>query len=434
MHPASRSRSPASGRGRRLLVLFAAISLGASLADVCYYERGPQPSLFTASNLVGPTTQSLLAGAGLTACTELMGTPGNPICFHAARMPMASLVMALGIKLLGDHALRVNLMKTLLLLAPLEFAVYLVWLRLPRTGPRQLAAMLLLLAPFGITVFLSDVRLMQVEEGYTYSLLALAVSLLFFAMGPPRKLRFAVLFGATVAALYLSKSSMLPAVAVLVAAYVLVERAWIARALVLAMAIAAPAGWAFYQHHASGRYSVGTSLDGLNLHKGNHPDFLRQYPPPPGESLDEYDDDLNFGLHFADEWTFDDYHRRAAFGYAETDPQDTLAAGVRKFDVFFVSLRKVGSSARTSPIETAGLLTFRLMLWTALATATWSTVSRSSDRLRRIAGATFLVLVAACALPYIAGFAYTRHASILIYPSVLMCCRMLVDERAGPCV
>jgi hypothetical protein len=30
-----------------------------------------------------------------------MGTPGNPVCFHAGRMPMASLVMALGIRLLA---------------------------------------------------------------------------------------------------------------------------------------------------------------------------------------------------------------------------------------------------------------------------------------------------------------------------------------------
>ena len=431
MHSALRGQSPASGHRPALLVLFLGISLSISLAAVCYYNHSdPQFSLYEASNLVGPTTQSLLAGRGLTACTEAMGMPGNPICFHAGRMPMASLLMALGIKLLGDNPLRVNLMKTLLLLAPLEFAVYLVWLHLPPRGMRPLGAMLLLLAPFGMTVFLADVRLMQVEEGYTYSLLALAVAMLFFAVGRgfPGKLRFAVLFGATVDGVYLAKSSMLLAAAVLVAGYLLLERRCAARALVLAMAIAAPVGWALYQHHASGRYSVGTSLDGLNLHKGNNPDFLRHYPPPPGESLDQYDSDLNYGLHFTDEWSFDDYHRRAAVGYAENDPQDTLTGDLRKLTVLFVSLRKVGSSARTGAIETAGLLVFRLLLWTALAGAAWWTVKRAGNRVHRITGATFLALVAACTLPYVAGFAYTRHVSILIYPAALMCCRMLLEE------
>ena len=70
--------------------------------------------LFSMTNLVGPTTRSLLAGEGLTACTEDMGTGGNPICFHAARMPMSALVVALGMRLFGDHYLRVACFKTLL--------------------------------------------------------------------------------------------------------------------------------------------------------------------------------------------------------------------------------------------------------------------------------------------------------------------------------
>jgi hypothetical protein len=90
--------------------------------------------LFSMTNLVGPTTRSLLAGEGLTACTEDMGTRGNPICFHAARMPMSALVVALGMRLFGDHYLRVACFKTLLFLMPVGLSVYLVWRSLPRAG------------------------------------------------------------------------------------------------------------------------------------------------------------------------------------------------------------------------------------------------------------------------------------------------------------
>jgi hypothetical protein len=46
----------------------------------------------------------------------------------------------------------------------------------------------------------------------------------------------------------------------------------------------------------------------------------------------------------------------------------------------------------------------------------------------RLVAGIFLALVVACALPYVAGFAYTRHISILIYHAALMCCWMLVED------
>ena len=129
--------------------------------------------------MVGATAKSLLEGGGLTACTEDMGTPGNPICFHSARMPINALVVALGIRMLGDRYLPVALFKTVLLLLPLELAIYLVWRRLlwqhlPHSRWRT-AVVLLLLAPFAIPAFLANVANILVEEGYAYSFLAAAV-------------------------------------------------------------------------------------------------------------------------------------------------------------------------------------------------------------------------------------------------------------------
>src|SRR5713226_7307097 len=106
MRPPSQTASHRSGQRLVLLLLIVGISLTISLATVWIAMHRSTNSLFAMTNLVGPTTQSLLAGGGLSVCTDAMGTPGNPICFHAGRMPMASLVVALGIRLLGDHALR----------------------------------------------------------------------------------------------------------------------------------------------------------------------------------------------------------------------------------------------------------------------------------------------------------------------------------------
>jgi hypothetical protein len=435
--------APAGSSRLLLLLVLLAGSLALSLCATALFSQGEaHVSLYKLSNLVGPTTESFLHGGGLTTCTVDMGTPGNPICFHAGRMPLASMVVALGIRLLGNHFLAVSLFKTVLLLLPIEIAIYLVWLRLPVSRARQSLAVLLLVLPFGMTAFLADVVNLQVEEGYSYSFLALAVALLFFAVGrsgtPP--LGQGLLFALAVDGVYLAKSSMAPAAAVLLLGYLMLERHRTSRWLVFLLVLAAPIGWALHQHHVSGRYSAGTSIDGINLHKANNPEFLAHYPPPPNDSLDRYDADLNRGMHFTDEWSFNDFHTHAALAYLLTHPLATLRGDERKLDMIFFSLRKSGSSERHGlmlRLETVGFALFRLILWAALLGSLYALV-RPADA-SATAGASrsregpsiktcsmlFLALVAASALPYVVGFAFTRHASILIYPSVLMCCRML---------
>jgi hypothetical protein len=437
MGSASQTKSSPAGE-RLILLLLVGISLTISVAAVWTAMGSYSNSLLAMSNLVGPTTQSLLAGGGLSVCTEDMGTPGNPVCFHAGRMPMASLVTALGIRLLGDHAFQVDILKTLLLLLPLELAIYLAWKQMPPPLARRLLCALLLLLPFAMTPFLADVVNMQVEEGYSYSMLALALSVLFFAIRPgkPASFAYSVAFGLAVDGLYLAKSSMAPTVAVLVVSYLLLEKRLSARSIVLALAIAAPLGWALHQHHASGRYSIGTSLDGINLHKSNNPTFLQHYPPPPGDTLDRYDGDLNRGQHFADEWSFNDFHEHAAVAYMTSHPGDTFTGDLRKFNVLFFSIRKSGSAENTGRMRylvTASLAVFRILLWTAIVGALFwilrPTPGRPNRNLPRLTGGIFIAVIAACVLPYMLGFAYTRHVSILIYPSVLMCCRMLAEEK-----
>lgn len=435
MGPAS-DAIPHEPRSARLLAALFAISIAIALGAVWSFQHSrADQSLFTLSNLVGPTTQSLLQGEGLTTCTEAMGTPHNPICFHAARMPLPSLIVGLGITLFGNHYLRVAFFKALLLLLPLELALYFAWRRTPRSTGRRRATALLLLAPFAIFAFLANVVNLQVEEGYAYSLLALAVAILFFAISPARKsIPHALLFALALDGVYLTKSALAPAVIVLLIGYLLLERRPTLRLLVLILTISAPIGWALHQHHASGRYSIGTSLDGINLHKGNNSAFLEHYPPAPGDTLDRFDSQLNQGQHFADEWSFNDYHRHAALDYIRTHPRQTLQAAARKLKVLFFSTRKIGSTedhGATRLAEFAGLALFRLILWTAILSAACQ-LFRSSRPQRRILSGIFLALIAACALPYLAGFAYTRHASILIYPAALMCCRLLSrDEDVG---
>jgi hypothetical protein len=430
-------------RDRRLLLVLLLAPVLLSLVAVWALDHTrANKSLFSTTNFVGPTTRSLLAGGGITVCTEEMGTRGNPICFHAARMPATAVVVASGIWFLGDRYIPVVCFKTILLLLPIEFALYLAWCCLPQPPGRRALAILLLLVPFAIPAFLADVTNLQVDEGFSYSFLALGAAILFFnrprlrAVGTAslHGIRRALLFAAALDGLYLSKSGMQLAVLVLLVGFLALEKQTSLRWLVLLLVAAAPLGWALHQHHASGRYSLGTSFDGINLNKGNNAGFLRNYPPVHGESLDWYDFELNRGVSFPDEWSFNDYHLQSAFDYVRTHPQETLSGDARKLKILFFSLEKYGSTANLGArrlIEIAGMLAFRLIFWIATASSIFLLFRHRlpADRSLRVVAATFLALVAASTLPFLVGFAYTRHISILIYPSALFCCRLLCEPE-----
>lgn len=424
------------GSGQRLFVLCLLVSVLLSTAAALAFDRAEAGrSVFTLANFVGPTAQTLLAGKGLTVCSIGLGTVGNPICFHAARMPVPSAVVALGARLLGDRFVPVALFKMLLMLLPLEMAVLLVCRAVTVTDGRRWMVAVLLVLPFAMTPFLADVVNLQVEEGYSYSLLALATALVLFRPVAATSWRRTMIFGVTAALLYLAKSSMAPAVAVLLIAFLwpLRRRASMVAAT-LSVVLLAAGGWALWQHHAAGRYTFGTSIDGVNLHKGNNEFFLARYPPAPGATLDQYDPAMNQGLHFADEWSFNDFHQRAAVRFITTHPRETAEGMGRKLEVVLFSLRKLGSKSASGgmeAVETGGMLLFRLMFWGALVAAGWG-LFRTPENGMRAAGAMFLLLVAAVALPYVVGFAYTRHISVLIYPSVLLLCRTLVRPAQLP--
>ena len=226
---------------------------------------------------------------------------------------------------------------------------------------------------------------------------------------------------------------MLPVIVVLMVGFLLVEQRVGLRWLAVVLVAAAPFGWALHQHHASGRYSVGTSLDGINLHKGNNAGFLEHYPSPHGDSMDWYDFELSRGLYFGDEWSFNDYHERAALDYLRSHPRETLEGDVRKVNVLFFAVEKVGSTASHGArklVEDAGMVVFRLMLWAAILSAIYLVLRARgvSRRPLRVASGVFLAVVAACSLPFLVGFAYTRHVSVLIYPAALFCCYVLCEE------
>lgn len=429
-----RTRSVNSSLVRFDALVAISVSLLLSLAVAfVFHHHTAHRGLFSLANGVGPTVQSLLQGNGLLLVTRGMGTD-TPLTYHAARMPLATLVVAAGVRLFGpDGTFPVALMKTVLFLVPLWGAMCLVLYR-GYNRQQRWPILLLLLLPFSMLPFLADVVNLQVEEGYCYSLLALAVAMVLVPLPASgernglKPLLYAAVLASSLDALFLTKSSMIAAVAVLTVFALWQFRSNAARAVLLLLICAAPIGWALHQQSVSGRLSLGTSLDGANLHKGNNDKFLARYPPRSGDNLDHYDPELNAGIDFKNEWDFNDYHKHAAIQWMKANPALAVQADVRKAIVFFASVHKVGSAdvagTALALVETCGMILFRLLLLASVVCCAAALVTNSWPG--RVDALMFFLLLGATAAPYILGFAYTRHASILIYPVVILLCKVIV--------
>jgi hypothetical protein len=404
-------------------------SVALAIATLAFKYGDHTDSVFDVPYFVGPTVQSFLAGHGLDVCSEGMGTEGNPICFHSARMPVGTLTLAAAVKLFGDHINPVVMFKSLICLIPLWGVMAIVLRRPGQTRAYLIVCSLLLLAPLLMPLYFNSVLNLGVEEGYMLGFVALAVALLLFPWSSSILAR-SVLASLTLAAFYLTKSSMLPAALVLLAGLMAKAPNWRIRSLIVVLFALAPASWALIQHNAGGRYTLGTSLDGINFHKGNNASFLDRYPPPGDTNLDQFDNELNKGQSFKDEWSFNDFHLKAGFAFALENTRATLQGIARKIAVMFFSLNHYGGSTYGQFFERIvflNMIVFRFLLWGAIGIGVFAAATNKS--IGRINAIIFLLFVLAYAAPYVAGFAYTRHAMILVYPAVVLICRSLLSEN-----
>jgi hypothetical protein len=412
------------------VVVFYLISL-AVVAGTAILLRGLHPgNLADLSNFMGPLAEGLAHGGGYRVCGGGMAAAGNVICFQANRMPLPPFLLAGLIRVFGDHYFAVEMAKIALVLAPVAAAAKLAIQHLPRRADWRVQAIVPALLFFSLVLptQMIDAINMQVEEGYSFCLLAYALAVLLFGVGE-RGIPWGrtVLFGSAVLGLYLTKSSMMAAAGFLVFAFFAQVRDWRQRTVLLLIVICGPIGWGVYTLRVTGHFSIGTSLDGVNLHKGNYAEFLDRYPPAPGSGLDRYDEGLSAGQYFSHEWTFNTYHMRAAKQYMETHTARTARAMFWKAEVFLLSLRKIGSDRYTGWLgymTDASMLLFRLLLWSACGVAVRLVLR--GPKAARWAAIVYLGTVATVAAPYLVGFALTRHASVLSIPSALFLCWWLI--------
>jgi hypothetical protein len=264
---------------------------------------------------------------------------------------------------------------------------------------------LLLLAPYNLSI----AGWADVEEGFLFALIALSFSLLLTLEGSIS----ALAAGLSLAAVYLTKSSMLP---VCVVASIWIAASYWRRPRIVAIPLVslslAVLGWGTYIQAASGVFAFGTdasSWNGWNLYKGNNPYAYLLYPRVSLDVLDD-EDYAHKLLPLApvhSEWELS----HAQLSLAQRYIRENTGA------IFKIDLKKLFVACcdvKESPEMTAGHtrvsvilsnLVSHITLACVLVFAIINVLRRQVSRAEILA----ILLTIAYVLPYFAGFLYMRH-------------------------
>ena len=375
---------------------------------------------------------------------SLMACSPPPIhdnyCTFASRMPLLPYALVGLSKLVGENLLPIALAKTVLLDLLLLFYLgrFIAF-----TGANRATAAILL-AVFAGPQFMLHSLAPFYEEGYLTPLLAI-VSILQLAYALGREDEFPAwarlpAYIAVSGALYLLKSTMIFVLAWNLMFLLFFVRLGAARRTVAVVALCmAPLLWGAVVYHVTDRFTVGTSIDGLNLLRGNNPAALALYPrytidrtvgdgvvEVHGDKITQFDPatvDTRFGTNpWRSEWELDDAYRDVALRWMGGHLDDVLRLTGRRLWVFFVEIRNtplVPDSPKPAPlILAAGMIwmaVMRLLMWGAIGVAL-NDLRRAV--LRRMA-IGFLGLLAAYAVPFIIAYTMERHVVPIFLPCAL---------------
>jgi hypothetical protein len=393
-HAPRRSRAYAVLLRFSLPILVLVSIYGASLHVI------PNESIFDGEYGFGPAIQGIVEQHRLGAIDRNYGW-----WCYACRMPFVPVLGALGYRLSPKMAVFL-LLKNLVFWSLWVYAL----LRLKRhyNVPDEWALVtvwLLVLAPYDLSI----AGWPDVEEGFLFALIALSFSLLLTLEGPIS----ALVAGLSVAAIYLTKSSMLP-LCIAISVWILVRYWRRPRVVVIPLACLALAifGWGTYVRAVSGVFAFGadsSSWNGLNFYKGNNPYAYSLYPRTSLDVLDgaDYAHKLLPLVPVHNEWQLSHAQFALAERYIREDPGAILKMDLEKLAVACCDVKE--SPEATAGTTRGGVILSNVVNHLALASVFILVIVNAVRRRVSQAEVLAVLLTIAYVLPYFAGFLYMRH-------------------------
>jgi hypothetical protein len=387
----------------------------------------------------GAAAHAVATTGSTTVCPPLFLQAPNLQCAVAERMPLIPYLYGGAMKLVGDNALSVAILKTAVLdLLLLYFLAR--WLAI--VGADRFTLMLIAMVFAGPQYMLHSFS-PHYEEGFLIQLLAILLIMQFvYVWERENELAAWARLPAYVtvnAAIYLLKSSMILMLTwsfIFLACFMRLGRpAKLAATLVMCAPLVV---WGSYTKYMTGHFAIGTSIDGWNLFLANNPATLDFYPrytvdilhgdgpvELDGRVLDrvnlrELDRQLKGKT---DEWQINDEYRNIAIAWAIAHVGDELRLVARRLTTLFLEIRNnpiaPGHDKPPAVALIAGMAwmaAMRIIMWSAIIAAVLA-VWRGTNS--RGAGLCFLAFLAAYSVPCIVVYAYERHVVPIILPAAL---------------
>jgi hypothetical protein len=365
------------------------------------------------------------------ACRHLFFVPSKAgVCIYSSRMPGLPLLIAGLAKIVGTQSADVALAKAVVM-ALIETAFLVALVRDVRLT--WLGLLLAYAIYFGPQPLKHGASLEYEESLLADLALCLAVCASYVVRADltesaRRRDVMAALGVLVAAAMYLVKTTALPALVIVVLA-VLASRTIGTRSKIVCVAIAilSVTGWAAHNMHHSGSFHLTSSWNGENLLRGNDTGAYLIYPEI---YLDRIMDskqatlkdgtvvplgDYKHKVEFPDEWSWDAYYQAKAKAWLRSNPGTAFAFLLKKVWVTFVEIRQTPgyySASEKIPehsfavylLMDAWMLIARIAMFTLVGCSIWEAV-----RHRHVASLWIAALVLVPFTPFMLVFAYQRH-------------------------
>jgi hypothetical protein len=346
--------------------------------------------------------------------------------FVAHRFPFTIWVYSALATIFPSNMAFVFIIKNILFI-PIIFATLVVIIRLTR--PSRIIMISVVVIVFFNPSFIHTLFNIGFEEGFTIPLLAAFYLLLLRAynlQGRAQLLAFAC-SGLIGGVLYLSKSSLvglsliLPAT-VLLATIVRSHKRITTHHLLLAIVSLAPVlitmlMWGTFTKLHTGEFRINSSSDGMNFFKGNNSATLSYYP----KDLDSLQLPLLSRMPH-NEWQINDQFQSATIDFIVSHSKQWLKLTIEKCFIFFVDIRRTPLSEPVTVVDVVKavfMLAFRILFFAILILATLR-LFQITHREQLFSILLYIVFLVCYAVPFLAGFCYTRHVMPIMLPTIFL--------------
>ncbi len=385
-------------------------AVAASFA-VAHFEHFFDRSIYSFTYGFGPTTKALVE-------TGSCRTFANGIAYTMHRFPLIPYFLYI-IHFVTTNAFIALLIKNIFT----GFIFSYVTFRIFRSWGKNV--LFLLMIVFFSPQFVIHAFNIYHEEAFVSALLAL-ISILLCTPQHGRKLsRDDILFSISSILLVFTKSSSIYLASALPVLWFIQRKSfpalWISGGVIASAFLTI----ALYSFILNGAFTLESSLNGVNIYKGNNSRTLELYPALSLDILDKIDPVITSPGVFSNEWEYNKYYKQKAYNFIKHHPDQFFKSVIIKTWALFLSIHQIGADPEREEknkfVNTVDIVATILQrsLLCVVGLIILVLLFHSTSMQNRIIAMTALSFIILYSGPFLIGFGYMRHYVPLMFPVMI---------------